>query len=70
MKNLGGKKENAAKKTKPKPDDKEQSQRFVETAKTLDVDKSGKAFENAIKIIKSPKRTAAQAHPFEKRSSS
>lgn len=39
---------------KPKPDDKEQSKRFVETARKLEVDESGKAFEKALKNI-SPK---------------
>ena len=36
-------------------DDKEQSQRFVETAKELEVDESGAKFEKAIKKIESPK---------------
>lgn len=40
---------------KPKTDDKEQSQRFVETARSIDVDESGKAFERAVKAtIKKP----------------
>ena len=37
---------------KPKPDDKEQSQRFVETAKQLESDESGKSFEKALENIK------------------
>ena len=36
---------------KPKRDDKEQSQRFVETAKQLEVDKSGKSFDRALKAV-------------------
>ena len=35
---------------KPIPDDKEQSQRFVETAKMLEIDESGKSFERALKV--------------------
>lgn len=41
-----------AKKPKPKPDDKEQSQRFIETAKQLEVDESGKSFQKAFNSIK------------------
>ncbi len=44
------------KKSKLKPDDAEQSQRFVETARKLEVDESGKAFEKTLKNI-SPKVT-------------
>lgn len=40
-----------AKNPKPEPDDKEQSQRFVETAKALGVDESGKAFQSSLKKI-------------------
>ena len=40
-----------AKKPKQKPDDKEQSQRFVEAAESLEVDKSGKSFERAFKTV-------------------
>ena len=46
----------------PKPDDPEQSKRFIETARELEADESGKAFERAIKKIvpsswqKAPKR--------------
>ena len=39
------------KKRKPKKEDKEQSQRFVETARDLGADKSGKSFERAIRRI-------------------
>lgn len=41
------------KKAKPKPKltDKEQSERFIETARSLGVDESGKEFERALKKI-------------------
>ena len=39
-----------------KKDDKEQSQRFVETAKNLDADKTGGAFEEALDQIKQEKK--------------
>ena len=34
-----------------------QSKRFVETAKALEVDESGKAFERALKAIHPPAKT-------------
>lgn len=40
-----------SKKQKPEPDNKEQSQRFIETAKKLEADESGEAFERAIENI-------------------
>ena len=45
-------------------DNPEQSQRFVETAKALGSDESGKSFERALKTVmpslgKQPKKTAA-----------
>lgn len=40
------------KKPKPEPDDPEQSRRFVETAKQLEVDDSGKSFEKAVGLVK------------------
>jgi len=43
------------KKPKPEPDDKEQSQRFVETAKSLGVDESGESFEIGFNSIASTK---------------
>ena len=44
------------KKAKPKLTDKEQSERFIETAHKLDVDETGKSFEQAVeKIIRLPK---------------
>jgi hypothetical protein len=42
-------------KRKPK-DDKEQSRRFVETARKLGADEIGEAFERGIKTIVPPKR--------------
>ena len=39
-------------KKRSKKDDPEQSQRFVETAKELDADKTGDAFERAMDQIK------------------
>jgi hypothetical protein len=36
------------KKAKPKIEDKEQSERFIEAARELGVDESGKAFERAM----------------------
>jgi hypothetical protein len=46
------------KKAKPKLTDKEQSERFIETARELGADESGKGFERAVeKILIEPKRT-------------
>lgn len=39
------------KKPKPEPDDKEQATRFIETAKALEVDESGGAFDRAMKLV-------------------
>ena len=52
------KKAAAPKKPKPKPklDDKEQSERFKETARGLGVDESGSAFEKAFRKIVRPQR--------------
>ena len=48
-----------AEKPKPEPDDKEQSKRFIDTARELEVDESEKEFERVISqvipIKKSPK---------------
>lgn len=57
-----------AKKLKPKLDDKEQSQRFVETAQNLGTDESGKKFERALDDISKPK--VDHSHQSEKTSSS
>ena len=40
-----------AKKRKAKKEDKEQSQRFVETARNLEVDESGAVFDRAINAL-------------------
>lgn len=53
---------------KPKPDDREQSQRFVETAKSLGVDESGKAFDRAVRAVVAPKPKAVRSRPSGKRS--
>lgn len=45
----------SAKSAKVKKDNPEQSQRFVETAKELESDESGKSFEKAIRAV-SPKQ--------------
>lgn len=45
-------------KKRPKPDDKEQSARFIETAKRLGADKSKEAFERAIDKIVKKKRVS------------
>jgi hypothetical protein len=45
------------KKAKPKLTDKEQSERFKQTARELDVDESGESFERvAEKIIRPPRQ--------------
>lgn len=47
------------KKLKPEPDDREQSKRFVDTARTLVVDESGEVFEKALRVVtKQPKKDA------------
>jgi hypothetical protein len=45
------------KKAKPKLTDKEQSERFIETARSLDADESGKEFERTVKKIIAPHRS-------------
>jgi len=44
-------------KRKPKIEDKEQSQRFVEIARKLEADQNGKAFERAFSVVV-PKRSS------------
>ncbi len=39
------------KKPKSEPDDKEQSERFIETARNLEIDESGNLFEDAFRTI-------------------
>lgn len=41
--------------TKPKEDDKEQSARFIATARELEVDESGNEFEKSITVFLKPK---------------
>lgn len=40
-----------------------QSQRFVETAKALEADESGKAFERALKKVAEPRKVASKGRP-------
>ncbi len=56
------------KKAKPKLTDKEQSERFKQTARELGADESGKAFESAFERM--IKRTVAQSRPSVKKASS
>ena len=51
------------KKAKPKLTDKEQSERFIETARALGVDETGAPFEKTFKEIVTPKRRAANPKP-------
>lgn len=62
MKKAGGESQRNTKK-----DDKNQSQRFVETAERLETDKSRKAFERALEAIKPE---AGHSHPSEKQPAS
>jgi hypothetical protein len=43
--------------SKPEPNDKDQSVRFIETARALDVDKNKGAFDRALKVIVPPNKT-------------
>ena len=56
-----------AKKQWPKQDNKEQSKRFVETAKKLEADESGKSFEKALGVVVKP--TADQPRSYAKKPS-
>jgi hypothetical protein len=52
-----------SRKKRPEPDDKEQSARFIETAKRLGADKGKEAFEEAIsKIVK--KKRVSKVQPY------
>lgn len=44
------------KKPTPKPENPEQSKRFVKIARELESDESGEAFERALKIINPPSK--------------
>jgi hypothetical protein len=46
------------KKAKPKLTDKEQSERFKETAREIGVDESGKEFERAVGQITTPRKSS------------
>lgn len=46
-----------AKKPKPEPDDREQSARFIETAKALGAEESGKEFDRVVDRVVSTKPT-------------
>jgi hypothetical protein len=50
----------ATKHPTPKPDDAEQSARFIEAAKAAEVDETGEAFERAVKLIV-PEKKRSQA---------
>lgn len=51
-------------KPKPKLTDKEQSERFIETARRLEVDETGADFERAIdKIIPSKRKSSERDDP-------
>jgi hypothetical protein len=54
----------------PKPDDPEQSKRFIETAREIGTDEDPEAFERAFKkvIPDRPHKTASQEHPGRNRS--
>lgn len=52
-------------KAKPKPDEKSQKERFIETAREVEADESGKAFERALKKVIPPqvRRSRSQNGP-------
>lgn len=50
-------------KKKPEPDDTEQSARFVETARELESDESGRAFERALGKVVRKKAEEDQGQP-------
>ena len=52
-----------SRKPNPPPDDKAQAQRFVETAKQLESDESGKQFEAAVKVVVPPYDKPKKAKP-------
>jgi hypothetical protein len=54
----------STRKKRPEPDDKEQSARFIETAKRLGADKSKEAFEEAIIKIVKKKRVSKDKPKF------
>ena len=50
-------------KPNPKPDNVEQSKRFLETAKLVEADKTGKQFEAALKIVVPPSPKPSKEKP-------
>ena len=44
-------------KPNPKPDNEQQSKSFLETAKLVEADKTGKNFHKALEVITSPKKS-------------
>lgn len=55
----------SAKKSKPPPDDKEQSARFIETAGQVQTDNAQEAFEEALGKIVKKKRVSMAKEPKE-----
>lgn len=51
-----------SRKPNPKPTDPEQSKKFLETAKALEVDKTGKSFISALNTI-APKKKRTDSEP-------
>ena len=47
-------------KPNPKPTDPEQSKRFLETAKIVEADKTGKNFHTALEVITPPEKPTRQ----------
>lgn len=51
-----------AEKPKPEPDDKEQSARFIEDAKKLNVSESKEDFDKSLSILIPPQKTSDIGH--------
>ena len=49
-------------KPNPKPDDEEQSKKFLETAVLVEADKTGKNFHKALEVI-TPRRNPPRRNP-------
>ena len=60
MRNLIERENIMAEKKDTEPDDKEQSQRFIDTARLLEVEESGEKFEKVVSIIS--EKEVAQNH--------
>ena len=50
-------------KPNPKPDDEEQSKKFLETAVLVEADKTGKNFHKALEVIAPPEKPVPQTPP-------